>query len=395
MRLQAAGFAVTLIDPGDHRRAASFGNAGHIAAEQCEPMPSPATLKAAPGLLFGRGGPLDFRLTDAPMLASWAPRFLASARPERSEAIGNALRSLLREPLESWARLTELACAPSVVRPTGHNVVWMDATAARNGFAAWSRASTGTARFRPLEAEELAAYEGVIAKPPAGGVRFTGTGQVSEPKAAFDALIADFVRRGGRIHLGEVTTLQSGSADVRALFADGSAIEADLLLVAAGAWSGRLMATLGVHAPIIGERGYSMQSREHNWPANLPTTVFEERSLVLAPFDEGLRATSFVEFGNPDAPPDTRKWNRLGKHLSALGVRFSGAPDRWMGPRPTLPDYLPAIGRLQKNPRILYAFGHQHLGLTLTAVTAELVEAMAMGRAPSINLTPFRIERFA
>ena len=66
-----------------------------------------------------------------------------------------------------------------------------------------------------------------------------------------------------------------------------------------------------------------------------------------------------------------------------------------MGPRPTLPDYLPAIGRLKGEPRILYAFGHQHLGLTMAAVTAELTTALARGVEPSIDLTPFRIERFA
>lgn len=65
LRLQAAGFETTLIDRGDSRRGASFGNIGHIAAEQCEPMPSPATLKGAVGRLFAFGGPLDFRARDA------------------------------------------------------------------------------------------------------------------------------------------------------------------------------------------------------------------------------------------------------------------------------------------------------------------------------------------
>jgi D-amino-acid dehydrogenase len=116
--------------------------------------------------------------------------------------------------------------------------------------------------------------------------------------------------------------------------------------------------------------------------------------VVVTRFTSGLRATSFTELGNPSAPPDPRKWQRLERHLAELGIAFANSPDRWMGPRPTLPDFLPAIGRLERAPRVLYAFGHQHLGLTLAAVTAELIEALACERAPAIDLAPFRVERF-
>ena len=107
-----------------------------------------------------------------------------------------------------------------------------------------------------------------------------------------------------------------------------------------------------------------------------------------------MRATSFLELGRPDPPGDERKWQWLEAQLGDLGIAFSPSPDRWKGPRPTLPDFLPAIGRMQAHPRVLYAFGHQHLGMTLSAITAELVEAIVMGVAPKADLLPFRVERF-
>lgn len=116
--------------------------------------------------------------------------------------------------------------------------------------------------------------------------------------------------------------------------------------------------------------------------------------MVVSQFTSGLRASSFVEFGSPDAPGDVRKWQVLERRLADLGIGFSPRPDRWVGPRPTLPDYLPAIGRLDRDPRILYAFGHQHLGLTMAAITAELTASLAEGVEPAIDLSPFRIERF-
>jgi D-amino-acid dehydrogenase len=43
----------------------------------------------------------------------------------------------------------------------------------------------------------------------------------------------------------------------------------------------------------------------------------------------------------------------------------------------------------------LYAFGHAHLGLTMSAITAELIAALAADRATAIDLAPFAVERFS
>ncbi len=71
-----------------------------------------------------------------------------------------------------------------------------------------------------------------------------------------------------------------------------------------------------------------------------------------------------------------------------------GETTTWMGARPTLPDYLPAIGYSRRIAGLVYAFGHQHLGLTLCAVTGELVADLALGRTPTIDVSPFDIARF-
>ena len=116
--------------------------------------------------------------------------------------------------------------------------------------------------------------------------------------------------------------------------------------------------------------------------------------MIVTRFDSGLRAASFVEFGNADSPPDPRKWRRLSAHVQALGLPCDAPATQWMGARPTLPDYLPAIGRSRLARNLLYAFGHQHLGLTLGALTGELIAQLAVDAAPSIDLRPLDIDRF-
>jgi D-amino-acid dehydrogenase len=43
---------------------------------------------------------------------------------------------------------------------------------------------------------------------------------------------------------------------------------------------------------------------------------------------------------------------------------------------------------------VLFAFGHGHIGLTLGAVTGKLIGELAAGRPTSIDITPFRPDRF-
>ena len=116
--------------------------------------------------------------------------------------------------------------------------------------------------------------------------------------------------------------------------------------------------------------------------------------MIVTRYADSVQASSFVEFGDPDTPPDPRKWERLESHVATLGLAMTGPFTRWMGARPTLPDYLPAIGRSTHAPNLLYAFGHQHLGLTLAAATGELVAALADECPLPIDITPFSLDRF-
>jgi D-amino-acid dehydrogenase len=145
---------------------------------------------------------------------------------------------------------------------------------------------------------------------------------------------------------------------------------------------------------LLAERGYHLHSTETNWPRDLPTTVFDEHFVAVSRFSTGLRVTSFVEFGSPDAPGDARKWALLERRVRELGLLFSPTPQRWVGSRPSLPDFVPAIGRLERAPNVLYAFGHAHLGLTEAPVTSELICALATEKAPPLDLAAFRVERF-
>ena len=391
LRLQQCGLATTLVDAHERPQGASYGNAGHIAIEQVEPLASWATLRSAPRRLFAVGGALDVR--DPLWVAPWAARMARAASPRRFEAGCDALRGLLTQAMPAWRSLVEQLGRRDLLRTQGHLVVWESEASAERGRQAWARADIGGASAHAMQAEELDAL-GSLGLRPAGGMRFEGTGQVADPAVALQALRDAFEACGGRVLQAPVRALSVESGRTRAWLADGTALGADRVLVAAGVGSRDLLRTVGIHAPLIAERGYHLQWAGHRWPARMPPVVFEDRSMILTVFRSGLRAASFVEFARPDTPPDPRKWQALRRHVRELGLPVEGEPQPWMGARPTLPDYLPAIGASRAAPGLLYACGHQHLGLTLAPVTAELVAALATGRTPALSLHPFDLSRF-
>lgn len=301
---------------------------------------------------------------------------------------------MLNNALPAWKSLIEQLGVPSLVRETGHFVIWESPASAAAGLAAWRAVDIGNARFHECDAEEMRLLAGLMKQAPAGAIRFENTGQIADLPKLADAMRAFITGRNGRIVSATARAVAHRERSVSVTLDDGSTIEADFAVIAAGVRSRELIEPYCRCVPIIAERGYHLQMTEHRWP-DLPPVVFEDRSMIVTRFDSGLRAASFVEFGDVDAPPDDRKWQRLREHVMALGLPCNSPSRQWMGARPTLPDYLPAIGRLPHAPNILYGFGHQHLGLTLAAITGDLIAQLATNAPTAVGLKPFDLQRFS
>jgi D-amino-acid dehydrogenase len=394
LALARRGFDVTLVEADRYRRAASWGNAGHIAIEQVEPLASCAAIRSAPRRLFSRGGALAFPPGQWRTWLPFAWAMLGAARPRRFEAGKAALSTLIGQAMPAWRRLAAALPDDGLLREDGHFVLWASPEAARKGKAAWSASDTGTARFGDVAVADRQLLSSLLAKQPTDMIRFENTGQIRDLGRLADALEGALEQAGGRIVRGRAVLTQVGRRAAVSIDG-GAAIMPDHVVLAAGVRSGALIAPLGHHAPIVAERGYHIRSRDHGWPADLPPLVFEDRSMIVTRYDGCVQAASFVELGDPDAPADPAKWERLERHVAELGLPMRGPFERWMGSRPTLPDYLPAIGRSAHADNLVYAFGHQHLGLTLAPVTGEIVAALVAGEAPLLDIGAFDIDRFA
>ena len=165
-------------------------------------------------------------------------------------------------------------------------------------------------------------------------------------------------------------------------------------VVACGAWSKQLAAGLGDAVPLETERGYN---------TTLPPGAFDVRrqltfgghGFVVTRLSSGIRVGGAVELGGLKLAPNFRRSEAMLKKAKSFlpGLDTAGGK-QWMGFRPSMPDSLPVIGRSTGSDRVLYAFGHGHLGLTQSAATGRLVADLRAGRTPPLDLAPFRPDRF-
>jgi D-amino-acid dehydrogenase len=208
------------------------------------------------------------------------------------------------------------------------------------------------------------------------------------------AMVDEAVSAGATFRVATVTALKP--QDQRVQVRCGSeTLDARRVVVAAGAWSRRLAAQVGHKVPLDTERGYHVMLPRGTEALLSRPVLNGERSFVLSPMRAGMRMTSQVEIAGVDAPSNFARVRHLlpeaRRMLPDLDVREESV---WMGCRPSLPDSLPVIGPARNAPNVLFAFGHQHLGLTLAAVTAFAVAAVVAGREPAVDLSPYRAERF-
>ncbi|MBZ6377706.1 FAD-dependent oxidoreductase [Pacificimonas flava] len=392
--LAARGARVQLVEQSAAPRAASWGNAGHIAVEQVEPLASAKLVRNLPTKLFLRGGPVALPPSQ---IFAWLPfslRLLAAARSQRFRAGKSALTAALREAMPALRRQTALVGRPDLLYEEGHLLLWESTSAAHAGRAHWSGLPAETSAFRELTEQEREALTALLGRPPADAVRFLHSGHI-DPGVLADAQAAWLAEHGVEMVTARVAGLARNGAECAVQLDGGERLAAGMVVVAAGHTSAALLAPLGHKAPIIAERGYHVEAEAGDeWPADLPPLVFEDRSMIVTRFEDRVRAGGFVEFGRPDAPPDPRKWQRLRAHIADLGLPVDLPGRSWMGVRPTLPDYLPAIGRSDAASNLYYAFGHQHLGLTLSALTGDLIAALGAGEPTAVDIAPFSLERF-
>jgi D-amino-acid dehydrogenase len=115
----------------------------------------------------------------------------------------------------------------------------------------------------------------------------------------------------------------------------------------------------------------------------------------LMPMVGGVRLTGGSELARIGAAPDWRPIELLAERARAFLPDLPAEPaTRALGLRSSLPDSLPVLGESARHRGVYFAFGYQHLGMTLAAISGRIVADLVAGRDTGIALAPYRAERW-
>jgi D-amino-acid dehydrogenase len=396
--LQREGHNVFLIDPGTPGEGASFGNAGAFNGSSVTPMSTPGIIKKVPGWLRDPLGPLSLRWTYLPAILPYLWRFVRAGTEEQVHAQARALRPLVGPTLSALEPLVKAAGAEHLVHQRGHLYVYRSAEALAKDGLGWTLRRENGVEVDEFDADELRQLEPALSRDYVRGLLVRENGHTSNPFGLVSALVEEFTRQGGAVIRATALGFRLDGGKLTAIQTDAGELGADAAVLAAGAWSKPLAATLGDPVPLETERGYHLMIRDPEVAPRIPIADADGK-FVATPMDTGLRIAGTVELAGLKAPPDWRRARILldqgRKMLPGLAAHH---PEErisvWMGHRPSMPDSLPVIGHSRATPDVVYAFGHGHVGMTSAPMTGRLVADLIAGRKPSIDIAPFSPARF-
>ncbi|MFV0383979.1 NAD(P)/FAD-dependent oxidoreductase [Paracoccus sp. (in: a-proteobacteria)] len=393
LELQARGLSVAVLDREGPAAGASAGNAGAFAFTDILPLASPGILRKAPKWLLDPLGPLSVPPAYALRIAPWMFRFwraCAPAQMARSTRAQTALMDLSKARLEPFLTATGTL---GMLRKDGALQVYESQAELTASLPGWRLREEHGIAFRHMDAAEMAGLQPGLSPRLTHGTFTPGWYSIADPGDYTQALAERFRAAGGLIRRAAVAALYPVGGGVEVSGADGT-MRADHVVIAAGAFSRPIAASVGDRVPLETERGYN---------TTLPPDAFDLRcqitfgghGFVVTRLSSGIRVGGAVELGGLTRPPDFRRSQAmLDKARRFLpGLRPAGGT-QWMGFRPSLPDSLPVIGRSRATPRVIHAFGHGHLGLTQSTGTAQIVADLITDSPLPLDITPFSAQRF-
>jgi D-amino-acid dehydrogenase len=402
--LHQRGVPATVLDAGPAEHAASHVNAGWIVPTLAAPVPSPGLIATSLRWMLRSDSPLYIRPRLDPAFLRWTLGFWRHCNARDFLAGTEAIAAFGARSLALYDAMREAGVRYEEHRD-GLLFAYRTSEALEHDYAALETVRRFGFEISPImSGDELRALEPSLSETVSGGYRLPQERSV-RPDTLVRGLIAYLQERGIEVRRGAlVSGIETAGGNVTGVVAGGQRIPAATVVVAAGAWTPRLLKPLRVPVPIEAGKGYSIDfapAPDLPEPVRRPLYLHESR-VTITPLEGMIRLAGTMELSGLNryvrqervaAIARAAAWAIRGWPAqtpgSAPGVRI------WNGPRPMTPDGLPVIGRLPGYRNLVVASGHGMLGVTLAPATGEAIaDLITTGDAPEV-ITPFDPGRFA
>jgi D-amino-acid dehydrogenase len=392
--LLRAGREVTVLERAEVGSGCSHGNCGTITPSHL-PLHAPGTVAKALKWMLKRDAPFYVKPSLDPQLLAWMFNFARRCNEtdfRRTAQIKVALLQRSREQLAELVRQERLECE---FVEGGTLYVWRQEQALEAAGRDCEMLREIGVPVQALDGAAIGAMEPALQEGMAGGHWHPGDACLRPDR--FVAELARAVRAAGGTIREQCAVRGFGTNSGRiasVLTAQGEA-SANEIVFALGAWSPLIGKQLGLRLPIQPGKGYSISYSRPRHVPSIPLAL-KERGICVTSWGSGYRLGSTMEFSGYDAALSQHRLDAL-KRGAAEYLKEPEGPaveEQWYGWRPMTYDDLPIIGRAPQFANLTIATGHGMLGVTLSAVTAQLVTEVLSGRTPSLDLAPYRPERF-
>ena len=380
--LRRGGADVIVYERGRVGEGCSRGNTGWICPGLSAPLPAPGVMGGALRGLLSRDSPLRISPLFGPAFLRWSWGFRRASSPERYHAALEATVALTKSAFADYDQLRDAG-----VEFEMHSTGMLVAALTEPGLDEYAAMLT--------EAEE-AGYEGPVHVISGDEARELDPALSEAVIGGVHAPSERYVRPES-VSAGLAAWLRANGAEVEENTAvdDLGDLDADAVVVAAGAWSGELLGDS--RFPMEAAKGYSVTAKSSGTLPRHALYLSEGKVGTSSYAGDLLRIAGIFDLTGID---ETLKRKRIDSIVRSSAVFLKDwEPEEieleWAGLRPYPSDGLPVIGPVPGREGLYVATGHGRMGITLGPITGELLAQVILEGASPGELEPFRIERFA
>jgi glycine/D-amino acid oxidase-like deaminating enzyme len=391
--LQKKGFQIILIDPEDPGSGTSSGNACTIAEYGCVPVNSPDIFRRLPSLLFSKDSPFSLDPMYAISNPGWMIDFLLNCRQHKVDQIIQQLGKFVPKARSGLDPLLDMAQAHDLLSEQGFMHVYRDDQEFDSARVANQARRDQGVDFIELNAGEIQELEPNLKLPFQHGLLFEGIKHVLDPLALSERFAECFQHNQGQLLRQRAVEVRHLQDSVQILLDNGDQIDANRVVVAAGAFSKSICGISSKSIKLDTERGHHVQFSNLQGLVSRPVS-WQQAGFYATPTNLGLRFAGTVEIAGFRKTKNPRMIQYLTRKAKEMFDLTEEPDQEWLGFRPTTSDALPVIGYSTISENILFAFGHQHIGLTLSGITGKLISELINGEDLSHDIEPFSPRRF-